>query len=766
MTEQMKAALKYAAKGWEVFPIERGTKDKYFYYPEYPGEPSEKYPKGTPYSWKAQASKDPERVRKFWTDHPDANIGIATGQRSGGLFIVDEDEKDGRQGIANFEKWIDDNTLYLDEGVMVKTPSGGRHEYFIANETIAPTRTGWLPGVDIRGENNGYVLLPPSYYEDPKGEHTGSYEWITSPEECSVLSDKEDPNIVYLASSIAKDPYGRAFDPDGNPVPFITVNGEEWTGPKTGATGLKEFHRNAEGKVIHGERHEYIVHRTGYFVAKLKDTGLTPEAIQQIVLQDFRDNCEEPDNVKKDPAPGILRDIKKFLSKVPEYEKDPEWKQYCIFAWRAENGGEEWDSEKAAWDEVTAAGLRAKDEQATLEQLRAKVPGRKKQPEQPAGGADPGAQLPEEPEKDLLDAFLEEIQTTKFEPISTGIKDIDRALYGGFLRRTLVTLAAAPGAGKTALAQWIFENMAAAGHDVLYINLEMDRAQLLARSISRLAWKRSGGKGTSLSALEILRGYEWKDIPGRAEMILGAANEYRERIAPRFRYNPDSLQGIVNEMRGNDIRRIIKAMKEEVDRVKGEGRPEPIFCIDYLQIIEAPGNTTAEQIQTIIKALKDFAIENNTVVFLISAQNRAANKAGISEMESGRDTSAIEYSGDLMLGLVYTAIENGETWTYYERDEAGKILQDKNGNPKKITKAYDLERIRELLRKAYDNHEAADPVCSRLTLKVLKNRFGAAERRANFIFDGEHGTFHQVEREDKPEPEDKGGEWQQGSFPT
>ena len=383
-----------------------------------------------------------------------------------------------------------------------------------------------------------------------------------------------------------------------------------------------------------------------------------------------------------------------------------------------------------------------------------------------ASGADPGEQAPEEPEKDPLDAFLEEIQTTQFEPISTGIKDIDRALYGGFLRRTLVTLAAAPGAGKTALAQWIFENMAAAGHDVLYINLEMDRAQLLARSISRLAWKRSGGKGTSLSALEILRGYEWKDIPARAEKILGAAKEYRERIAPRFRYNPDSLQGIVNEMRGNDIRRIIKAMKDEVDRVKGEGRPEPIFCIDYLQIIEAPGNTTAEQIQAIIKALKDFAIENNTVVFLISAQNRAANKAGISEMESGRDTSAIEYSGDLMLGLVYTAIENGETWTYYERDEEGQILKDRNGTPKKVTKAYDLDRIRELLRKAYDSHEAPDPVCSRLTLKVLKNRFGAAERRANFIFDGEHGTFHQVEREGRPdpEPEDKRNEWEQSNL--
>lgn len=369
---------------------------------------------------------------------------------------------------------------------------------------------------------------------------------------------------------------------------------------------------------------------------------------------------------------------------------------------------------------------------------------------------------PEEDEapdpEDPLAGFLQEIQSRRFEPISTGIKDIDRALHGGFLRRTLVTLGAAPGAGKTALAQWIFENMAAAGQDVLYINLEMDRAQLLARSIARLAWQRSGDNAApSLSALEVLRAYEW--TPAQQAHIMAALDEYRQKIAPHFVYNPDSLQG-------NHIDRILSTMQEETNRIKAAGRPEPLICIDYLQIIATDERETAEGIKQIIDRLKRFAIENNTVVFLITAQNRAANRAGVSEMESGRDTSAIEYSGDLMLGLVYTAIENGETWTYYERDEEGQILKDRNGTPKKVTKAYDLDRIRELLRKAYDNHETPDPVCSRLTLKVLKNRFGAAERRANFIFDGEHGTFHQVEREGRPDPEaqDKRNEWQQANF--
>lgn len=737
----LEEALKAAAKGWEVFPIRRGTKSGYFYYPEYPGEPSDEYPKGTPYSWKAQASKDPERVRKFWTDHPDANIGVATGQRSGGLFIVDEDEKNNWQGIANYEKWIDDNTLYLDEGVMVKTPSGGRHEYYTATEEIVPTREGWLPGVDIRGENNGYVLLPPSYYEDPEGEHTGFYEWISSPEECSILSDKDDPNIVYLASSIAKNTYGLVFDPDGNPVPFTAVNGEVWEGRKTEGTGRGgNFPRNEDGKIPHGVRHEYIVHRTGYFVAKLKDTGLTPEAIQQIVLQDFRENCEEPDNVKKDPAPGILRDVKKWLNAMPDYEKDPNWKQYCVFAWRAEHGGEEWNQDKAPWEDVAAAGLRAKDEQATLEQLRAKVPGRKKQPEQPAGGADPGEQQPqaqqetppEQPKTpaEILQDFRKTIASRKYEPIKTGIPAVDRMFGGGLIRGTLVTLQAAPGMGKTTLAQWIFENMAAAGNDVLYINLEMDREQLLARSIARIAWR---NYSADFDALEILRAYQFENDTIAQDVINRSIEDYTTTTAPRLTYNPEALQN-KDGTQSNHIDRIMDAIQKEADRVEAAGRPTPIICIDYLQIIKTDQRDPAEGVKEVLHRLKDFAARpgHQTTVFLITAQNRAANSQGEAEQESGRDTSDIEYTADIMLAITYTAIEDHEKFT----------VEDAKGNTKSIE--YTLKEIRRLAKQAYTTGRDLPEVCKRYTLKVNKHRFAAPGKNVKLIFDGRHSMFETV----------------------
>lgn len=330
----------------------------------------------------------------------------------------------------------------------------------------------------------------------------------------------------------------------------------------------------------------------------------------------------------------------------------------------------------------------------------------------------------------MLEDFLLTVTTRRdFEPIETGITDIDRATQGGFIRKTLVMLGAPPAMGKTALAQWIFENMAKAGHDVLYINLEMSREQLLARSLSRLAWKYDK---RDINALDILRGYSWTDE--QRESITKAADIYKRDIAPHFIYNPDGVT--------NGIDSILSAMEAETARIKAQGKPEPLICIDYLQLIDSGERDAIEGMKGVIFKLKDFAKRNNTVVFVIMANNRASNKAGTVEMESGRDTSTIEYSGDLMLGLSYTAIEDRRTYSY---------TVEKDGKQKEVTKVYDLETIRRLKKEAYEAGTPLPSVCNEVSLKVLKNRFGEAERRANLIFDGKHSTFNLSEYRYKAE---------------
>jgi replicative DNA helicase/5S rRNA maturation endonuclease (ribonuclease M5) len=337
----------------------------------------------------------------------------------------------------------------------------------------------------------------------------------------------------------------------------------------------------------------------------------------------------------------------------------------------------------------------------------------------------------------MLEDFLLSVTDTEartYEPIPTGITDIDRALEGGFIRGTLVTLGAPPAMGKTALSQWIFENIATGkdgkpGHDVLYINLEMSREQLLARSLSRIAWKY---EKKDFSALEVLRGYAWTDE--QREAITKAAARYKADIAPNFIYNPDGIT--------NNIDSILTAMEAETARLKAQGKPAPLVCIDYLQLVDSGERDAIEGMKGVIFKLKDFAKRENTVVFVIIANNRASNKTGTVEMESGRDTSAIEYSGDIMLGLAYTAIEDRREYEY--------TYEDKNGNEKTGKAPYDLDTIRRLKKEAYEAGNDIPAVCNEVSLKVLKSRFTEAERRANLIFDGKHSTFNQIESEYMP----------------
>ena len=333
---------------------------------------------------------------------------------------------------------------------------------------------------------------------------------------------------------------------------------------------------------------------------------------------------------------------------------------------------------------------------------------------------------------EMLSSFLSAVQERDFEPIPTGIKALDRALQGGFIRKTLVTLGAAPGMGKTALAQWILENMAEAGHNVLYINLEMAREQLLARSISRIAYTR---EGASVTALKVMRGYEWTDK--EREIITKAADYYREHIAENFLYNPPGTTA--------ELQRILATMEREAEHARAEGKPVPIVCIDYLQIIDCGKRETAEGIKAALNAFKDFARDNDTIVLLIVANNRASNASGTAELESGRDTSALEYSGDTVLGLTYTAIDDREQYTVKEQTRNG-VAEKKN--------PYTLELIRQERRKAYEEGKPVPEVCRRLSLKVNKNRFGDAGRVARLVFDGAHSTFTEAGAFTVPEQEE------------
>lgn len=120
-----------------------------------------------------EATTDAAKIKAWWQTWPDANIGIATGKVSGGLFVIDVDNGGEKSGLQSIQAWEKVNGA-LSESWMAKTGGNGYHVFYRSEKDIR-NRAGILPNVDIRGEG-GYVVAPPSLHGSGK-----RYEWLKPP---------------------------------------------------------------------------------------------------------------------------------------------------------------------------------------------------------------------------------------------------------------------------------------------------------------------------------------------------------------------------------------------------------------------------------------------------------------------------------------------------------------------------------------------------------------------------------------------------------
>ena len=300
---------------------------------------------------------------------------------------------------------------------------------------------------------------------------------------------------------------------------------------------------------------------------------------------------------------------------------------------------------------------------------------------------------------DYLAEFLEESKGGKYKPVESGVEWFDDLMHGGILRQSLVLLSAAPGSGKTALCQLVFEEIAARGSDVLYINLEMSRQQMFARSLSRISGR--------LIASEIMAGHRWSKE--EETYINDAAGTYREQIAPHITYKPDNCTPDISSIKATLIRAGEKA--------KHRGEPGPAVCLDYLHLVTSKtAKDPAEIVKEIVMVLKQYAIDYNTFVIAISATNRESNKAGKISINSGRDSSGLEYTADYYISLNYTALAKG--WT-------------KPDDPNRSYNADDPEDLAEL--------QNATPRL--MQLQLVKDRMGQTGNCAYLNFDARYSAF-------------------------
>ena len=300
--------------------------------------------------------------------------------------------------------------------------------------------------------------------------------------------------------------------------------------------------------------------------------------------------------------------------------------------------------------------------------------------------------------RDELTDFFELIQTDAYKPYKTELSFFDDLLGGGVIRQTLLLLLAAPGTGKTTLCAQIAEQMAAHKKPVIYINLEMSKEQMLAKAIS----SRLARKGKPLTALQVMQGYSWTDEQRAA--VHEAVDEYREKIEPYLKYNPDGI--------GSDLDAIREYIDMKGQQATAAGQQAPVIVLDYLHLISSSkGLDTQELIKQAVVMLKQYAIKYNTFVIGIVATNRTSNAAGRVTMESGRDSSNLEYTADYQLSLNYYALDKGKLDTSKDsyNDELAKIQGAK---------------------------------WRQMIIRVLKGRFCPPGKSAKVYFNAESGLFY------------------------
>lgn len=299
---------------------------------------------------------------------------------------------------------------------------------------------------------------------------------------------------------------------------------------------------------------------------------------------------------------------------------------------------------------------------------------------------------------------------------ATGFPSLDAMLDGGLHGSQLACIGAISSLGKTSWTLQVATQMAEQGRDVLIFSLEMSRDELNAKTVSRYShilteedWQKMRiiNEQSRFTTSEILKG----DIKAENEESLEFFTRSIERaktIAPHtFIY-----------VGNNDVS--VDKVQEVVHRHCAATGRKPAVILDYLQILN-PSEEAVKKHYDVrrstnddITKLKVLAREYDIPVIVISAFNRSSYTDPVS-MSSFRESSGIEYSADVLMGLQYKGMDYEQS-SFYTQDgqHFGKGRESEADHYTRVMKLF------EEMQSA-----AAKGEKQPIELKLLKNRNGA-----------------------------------------
>lgn len=285
--------------------------------------------------------------------------------------------------------------------------------------------------------------------------------------------------------------------------------------------------------------------------------------------------------------------------------------------------------------------------------------------------------------QDFINGIADSVDTPF---IPTGFNQLDDVLDGG-LYEGLYIVGAISSLGKTTFVCQIADQIAQSGHDVLIFSLEMARTEIMAKSISRLTlldcFLRKAPSNDAKTTRGITTGKRYmyysqneRDLINRS---IKAYGEYAERL-----YISEGIGDI-------GVTQIRDTVKKHIS-ITGNS---PVVIIDYIQII-APYSERATDKQNIDKAvieLKRISRDFKVPIIGISSFNRANYNTPVT-MEAFKESGAIEYSSDVLIGLQLEGVGKDKVDVNAKKDKNPReielvVLKNRNGaTGKKVSYNY------------------------------------------------------------------------------
>lgn len=233
----------YVWNDWPTFPVMPGSPH---YFPE-------RTPSNSEGLTRAEAEEYIKKgTRMFRTHIPDEFV------------VVDLDEKNGKHGILEFDKWLRENNIQRGElediknyshPFTVRTASGGLHLYFRLPEGMEKLKsmTGFMPGVDLFF--GGHALATAGSWKEA-GYYVPNFKWLDE----TKLPELPVEIYSYALMQAALQAQGRedgVFYADGTETRtgHWTKNPEDWPPERIFRENLKKWNK---GKKTYGGHNNFF----------------------------------------------------------------------------------------------------------------------------------------------------------------------------------------------------------------------------------------------------------------------------------------------------------------------------------------------------------------------------------------------------------------------------------------------------------------------------------------------------------------------------